>query len=216
MADGTGRPRRRGRPAGRRSEDTRADVLAAARAQFSAAGYERTSLADIARAAGITSRALYHYVDSKPELFAEVTASVLDRLGEEVLRRVLPEADTRARLRALIEVFRALHREDPTLVAFFGVVVLEARWNPDVRAGLGERLGDDAGVTAVLNRSIVAVGLEGGDIAPDVDPAGAVALIEAVGAGITLLAGADGAAYEATLDVLDRLVAGTLFVVPPG
>jgi AcrR family transcriptional regulator len=212
-ADGPGNPRRRGRPAGRKGEDTRAAVLAAARAQFSATGYERTSLADIARAAGLTSRALYHYVDSKPELFAEVTAAVLDRLGEEVLRHVLPQADTRSRLRALVDVFRSLHREDPTLVGFFGLVILEARWNPEVRDRLRDR---DGVVPVALNRSIVEVGLADGDLAADVDPDGAVALIESVGAGMTLLAGAGTETFEATLAVLDRLVDGTLFTTPPG
>jgi AcrR family transcriptional regulator len=186
-------------------------VLDAARARFSANGYERTSLADIARAAGITSRALYHYVDSKPDLFAEVMASTLDRMGDEVLRRVLPESDTRARLRALVEVFRVLHHEDPTLVAFFGVVVLEARWNPEVRA----RLGDDGGVPTMINRSIVAVGLERGEIAPDVDPDGVVGLLEAVGAGITLLVGRIDDAFDGMLDALERMVDGTLFLDPP-
>jgi AcrR family transcriptional regulator len=209
--EGTGLPRRRGRPAGRRGEDTRAAILAAARTQFSATGYERASLADIADAAGLTPRALYHYVDSKPELFAEVTTAVLDRLGEEVLRHVLPQGDTRARLKALVDVFRGLHREDPTLVGFFAVVILEARWNPELRA----QLGDDGGVPAVLNRSIVEVGLADGEIAADVDPDGAVALIEAVGTGITLLAGADAETFDATLAVLDRLLDGTLFAAPP-
>ncbi|HLM65227.1 MAG TPA: TetR family transcriptional regulator [Acidimicrobiales bacterium] len=209
-AEGAGRARR-GRPPGRRSDDTRARVLDAARARFSATGYERTSLADIARAAGITSRALYHYVDSKPDLFAEVTTATLARMGDEVMRRVLPLADTRSRLRALVDVLRSLHAEDPTLVAFFGVVVLQARWNPEVR----ERLGDDGGVPSALIRSIVSVGLEAGDVAGDVDPAGAVALIEAVGAGITLLAGGGGAdAFDAALDVLGRLIEGTLLDPP--
>lgn len=210
-AEGTGRTRRRGRPAGQRSEDTRARVLAAARTRFSATGYERTSLADIAQAAGITPRALYHYVASKPELFAEVMMATLDRMGEEVLRRVLPQADTRARLRALVDVFRTLHDEDPALVAFFGVVVVEARSNPAVRA----RLGDDGGVPAAITRSIVTVGLDDGDLAADVDPDGAVALIEAIGVGITLLAGADDPEFVAALDVLERFIDGTLFAPPP-
>lgn len=209
--EGQGRPRRRGRPAGSRSEDTRARILEAARARFAVSGYDGTSLADIAHAAGITPRALYHYVDSKPELFAQVTEAVLRRLGDEVLRRVLPETDTRSRLRGLVDVFRALHREDPTLVAFFGVVMLESRWNPEVQA----QPAGDGGVALALNRSIVALGLQAEEIAADVDPEGAVALIEAIGAGLTLLAGAGSGAYEAALAVLDRLIAGTLFPEAP-
>jgi AcrR family transcriptional regulator len=214
--EGAGRPRRRGRPAGRRSEDTRARILDAARTEFARSGYERASLGDIARAAGITSRALYHYVDSKPQLFAAVTDAVLARLGDEVLRRVLPETTTQARLRALVDVFRQLYREDPSLVAFFGVVRLESRWNAEVSEALGADGAKDGSVPVALNRSIVRLALEAGEVPADVDPSGAVALIESIGAGICLLAGDDAAAYEGALAVLDRLIDGTLFTTPPG
>ena len=58
-------------PPGQRSEETRERILRAARRRFSHAGYARTSLGDIAREAGLTPRAIYHYVDSKPELFTQ-------------------------------------------------------------------------------------------------------------------------------------------------
>jgi hypothetical protein len=68
----------------------------------------------------------------------------------------------------------------------------------------------------------VALALEAGEVSPDVDPEGAVALIEAIGAGLTLLAGAAGrdgegeGAFDSALDVLDRLLAGTLFAEAGG
>jgi AcrR family transcriptional regulator len=67
---GDAAPRRRGRPPDRRSEETLARILRAARECFSRAGYAQTSMADIAHAAGVTPRAIYHYADSKPRLFA--------------------------------------------------------------------------------------------------------------------------------------------------
>jgi AcrR family transcriptional regulator len=61
-------PRRRGRrPAG---EDTRGAILAAARAEFAATGYDAVTIRGIARAAGVDARLVHHYFpDGKEEIF---------------------------------------------------------------------------------------------------------------------------------------------------
>jgi len=62
-------PRRRGRrPAG---EDTRAAIMAAARKQFAARGYEAATMRGIARDAGVDPRLVHHYFASKEEVFVE-------------------------------------------------------------------------------------------------------------------------------------------------
>jgi AcrR family transcriptional regulator len=62
-------PRRRGRrPAG---EDTRAAIMAAARKQFAARGYEAATMRGIARDAGVDPRLVHHYFASKEDLFVE-------------------------------------------------------------------------------------------------------------------------------------------------
>ena len=62
------RPARGARPAGAR---TREEILEAAVRQFTANGYERTSVRGIARAAGVDPALVRHYFDSKVELFVE-------------------------------------------------------------------------------------------------------------------------------------------------
>ena len=66
--------------AGRRpgKRDTRAHILAAARAAFIEGGYERPSLRAIARRAGVDPALIHHYFDGKAGLFAEVM-----RLGRD-------------------------------------------------------------------------------------------------------------------------------------
>lgn len=60
-------PRRRGpRPAG---TDTRVAILQAAREQFAASGYGRTTMRGVAAAAGVDPRLVLHYFGSKRELF---------------------------------------------------------------------------------------------------------------------------------------------------
>ena len=77
--------------------DRRAQVLAAALATFSRYGYRKTSMEDVARAAGISRPGLYFLFDSKPELFRAAVVRALDEdvaaaqrsLGDA--RRPLPD-----------------------------------------------------------------------------------------------------------------------------
>ena len=209
---GDAAPRRRGRPPDRRSEETLARILRAARDRFSRVGYAQTSLADIARAAGVTPRAIYHYADSKPRLFALAAEQAYRRFGDEIVARVLAHEDTAARLRGYVDVFRALYQEDPSLVAFVSRAALEANRTPELRDTLPTWV---AGVLDV-NELVVRDSVDRGELAPGVEPAGAVALLEVFGAGLTLLAGGDrGPEYLAMLDALEHLIDGSLLVTPP-
>ena len=51
------------------AEQTKADILEAALAVFSRAGYEAARLEDIASAAEVTRGAIYHHFDSKAGLY---------------------------------------------------------------------------------------------------------------------------------------------------
>ncbi|MDX2817816.1 TetR family transcriptional regulator [Streptomyces sp. PA03-5A] len=68
--DGTGR-RGRGRPAGSRSgtAETRELILAAARQEFSARGYDKTSIRSIAKSAGVDPALVHHYFGAKEQVF---------------------------------------------------------------------------------------------------------------------------------------------------
>ena len=206
-------PRRRGRPPDRRSEETLAGILRAARDRFSQVGYARTSLADVAEAAGVTPRAIYHYADSKPGLFALAAAQAYQRFTGEIVARVLAHDDTRARLHGYVDVFRALYREDPTIVAFVSRAALEASRTPELQEAMPAAIADGAQINDLVVRDSVLRG----ELAPGIEPAGAVALLEVFGAGLTLLAGGDrDTEYLAMLDALEHLIEGSLLVVPPG
>jgi AcrR family transcriptional regulator len=109
--------RRRGRrPAG---EDTRGIILAAARAEFGAHGYDGTTIRGIARAAGVDARLVHHYFEGKEDVFVtalgfphrpqDIVAGVLagppEQLGERLARAVLGIWDStegRVRIVALL------------------------------------------------------------------------------------------------------------------
>lgn len=54
------------------AEETRRNIVEAAKYLFETEGYGPTSIAAIAEHAGVTKGALFHYFDSKEELFVEV------------------------------------------------------------------------------------------------------------------------------------------------
>src|SRR5438105_2772071 len=92
---------RRGRPAG--SPPNRETILAAAREQFSALGYDAATIRGIAGAAGVDAALVHHYYGSKGELFAAaldlpmhpalllevVLPGPVEELGERLVRGFL-------------------------------------------------------------------------------------------------------------------------------
>jgi AcrR family transcriptional regulator len=86
----TTRPRGR-RPAGSQTRDA---ILAAARAQFGALGYEHTTLRSVAEEAGVDSRLVLHYFGSKRELFVQSVQLPVE--PEVLLARVFGTRETKA------------------------------------------------------------------------------------------------------------------------
>jgi AcrR family transcriptional regulator len=84
-----GGKRRGRRPVG---EDRRGDILAAARAEFGARGFDGTTIRGVARAAGVDARLVHHYFDGKDALF--VAAFELPARPQQLLDAVLgPDVD---------------------------------------------------------------------------------------------------------------------------
>lgn len=114
------RERRRG--PGRRpgSPDTRGEIVEAARAEFAAQGFDRTSMRAVARAAGVDPALVHHYFESKEDLLfaamdmpfdprvllGPVVEGPRDQLGERLVRAVLQLWDDPQRQRRLLTVVR--------------------------------------------------------------------------------------------------------------
>ena len=95
--------RSRGRPAGGTTGDTRAAILAAARSQFAARGFNGASLRSIASEAGVDASLISHYFGDKSQLMvatmqlpvnpiekiAGVVAGGPDGMAERLLRTFL-------------------------------------------------------------------------------------------------------------------------------
>jgi AcrR family transcriptional regulator len=97
-------------PRARNANQTRADILAAARQRFGSDGYERTTLRAVAADVGIDPALVVRYFGSKQDLFAAAAEFTL-----ELPDLTMVEPDDVAD--ALLPSFFAVWEEDTTFVA---------------------------------------------------------------------------------------------------
>ena len=80
----------------------RAEICRTAAQIIQARGFEATSLADIAKALGLTKSGLYHYTSSKHALLFEIMTFGMDQIDAEVVTPVREIADPAERLYELV------------------------------------------------------------------------------------------------------------------
>jgi TetR/AcrR family acrAB operon transcriptional repressor len=130
--------------------ETRASILDAAEQVFFEKGVSRTSLADIAQAAGVTRGAIYWHFANKGDLFNEMFDRVLLPLDELKAASINPEeADPLGRLIDICTVCLRDTAADPRRRRVFDILFLKcefveemgpvmARYQSNMREGLGK------------------------------------------------------------------------------
>jgi AcrR family transcriptional regulator len=151
-----------GRIAGATAAGTRERLLLAAADAFAERGYEGTRVADIARAAGVSSGAMYAHFASK----ADLLVSALKAHGRRQLADLLAADPDRSVTEMLLVTGRGLpHCRDAR-----GYLIVEAlaaaRRDPGVAAAMREYVGADAGWLAGL----MSVAQADGEIDPALSP----------------------------------------------
>jgi AcrR family transcriptional regulator len=103
----------RGKPKGDKRERTRAALLEAARALVRERGYERTTIEEVARRAGMTTGAIYGNFKDRDELFIALG----QKYWAPVVPRVAPGATFAEAMRALATAtIAAVHDRTPVAV----------------------------------------------------------------------------------------------------
>jgi AcrR family transcriptional regulator len=159
---------------GRRSAETRAKLLAAARTLFARDGYHAVRPQDIAREAGVAQGTFYQYFDDKLACFLAFTQTVGAELGEATEVAVRKANTFEEKVLASIAATYAYAREHPrelmTAMADSRVLVAEGAQSPGETlldrwaAYWGEllRLGQEEGlVRKDLDRSLTGAAVLG-------------------------------------------------------
>src|SRR4051794_25021287 len=131
--------RRLGRPPASNSTETRQRILDAARETFAELGWDVTTNKDIATKAGITSGALYHYFDSKLDIYlavhmqAQITVDTRFDVAMETSDTFLGQLD------AVLDAAHELNTRDPSLARFVASARVDLGRHADLRRKVGQR-----------------------------------------------------------------------------
>jgi AcrR family transcriptional regulator len=133
----------RGRPPAADSARRRHDILVAARRRFAAQGYAATALSAIAKDAGITLAALYHYYDDKAALYEAVFDVSLDLLWNRIEDAAARSGRLGGRLVSLVDTIERtasqLDDETRSTQMFLTTVPLDATRHAELRHLLDKR-----------------------------------------------------------------------------
>src|SRR6202161_4540303 len=135
-----------GRIAGATAAETRERLLRGAADVFAQRGDDGARGADIARAAGVSSGAMYAHFASK----AELLVGALRAHGQRELADMLAADPDRSVTDMLLVTGRGVVRRRPAGCYLIVEALAAARRDPDVAAAMREYLGDDAGWMAGL------------------------------------------------------------------
>ncbi len=130
-----------------------ANIADAALRLFGEKGYHSTSIAQIAREAGVSKGLLYNYFESKEALLHFIILHAVE-VGEALLEQSLAEQDDpQAQLRAFTEGTLALLQEDPVFWRLLTALTFQQDILEGIMPQLMEKQGDAmAKIIAVFER----------------------------------------------------------------
>lgn len=202
--------RKVGRPRDGDSAETRRQLLQAARVRFARDGFRATTNRLIADDVGITPGAIYHYVSSKAELYADVYCDTIDEVYTEFERAAAGHDTLFDQYNAVLQRGAELQDDDPSITGFIVAVSLETQRHPDLLALLTPQRGRHMHFFTDL----VAAAGERGELAADIDRQALADLLGAVLTGLARMAASAGDTnrYSAAVGVLSRFLDGSLLV----
>jgi len=155
--------KRRGRPPASDSADTRRAILDNARRLFAEGGYAAVTNKDLAEAAGLTTGALYHYVDSKLDLYVMVDIDSQTFIYDRFRAAVAGLTTFLGMFDSVLDAAADMHEEDPSLTRFVGTVRTDIGYHPEI----AERLASQAHEREEFFFGLVDIGIATGEIGPD-------------------------------------------------
>ncbi len=198
-------PRKLGRPLASNSVETRQRILDVARRTFADVGWEVTTNKAVAEKADVTSAAIYHYFDSKLEMYRAVHDDAQEKVSAEFGAAAATSDTFVGQFEAILERAYEMNSRDPSLARFLASSRVDMSRHPDLRAAMRRWAGDE--VVSVL----VKTGLATGEI-PPARKKQVSALVRAILVGLNDAVSDDLAQQRAAIDGVRGLLEGRLFV----
>lgn len=124
--------RKLGRPSGCEGVDTRNRLLIEARRSFATEGFDATTNKSLAKSAGITTAAIYHYFPSKVEMYLAVFMDVQSLVCRTIEDSVSGDREIVENISSMVDALAALTKREPAVVAFVLSVSAEAHRHPEL------------------------------------------------------------------------------------
>ncbi len=202
-------PRRRGRPPATDSADTRRAIIDNARRQFADRGYGAVTNRSLAEAAGITTGALYHYFESKLDLYVAVHLDMQRRVYGRFVEAVEASDTFLGKFEGMLEAAHRMNVEDHTLALFVGTVRNDMRRFPEI----AERLARADAARDEFFVAVVDAGVATGEVRPH-DRERMVEFIRIMLIGLTEGASETTAQHRCAIDAIQALLRGDLLRSP--
>jgi AcrR family transcriptional regulator len=203
------KPPRLGRPPDSSSVDTRDRIVEIAIHAYADLGYQTTTNKYIAGKAGITTGALYHYFDSKVEMYR----AAYEYVQTEIYGRLVPAIDGVVgfvpRLEAVLEAAHILNRDEPWLARFIGAARVDMARDDELRTALGRARGQGYAFFDVL--------VDDGIAAGELDTSQrdlVISYIRIITIGLTDGASGDTKQHRVAVDAVRMAIEGRLFSAP--
>ena len=202
------KPARLGRPPASSSAETRNRILTVAQASFAELGYGVTTNKFVATKAGITTGALYHYFDSKLDIYRAVYEHVQDTVNDRLAASMVGKVTFIDKFEALLETAHEMNRDDPSLALFLGSSRVDIARHDELRDAI-EGPGEGRSFAAMLVATAVRTG--------EIDKAGRDqlrAFLRTVLVGLVDALSSDINDHRVAVDAIKAVVRGQL-VKPP-
>ena len=203
------RARKLGRPPASSSAETRERILGVARVSFAEQGYGVTTNKYVATKAGITTGALYHYFDSKLDIYLAVNEHVQRHVYARFRSAIDAHGTFLAQFEAILQAAYELNLEDPSLARFIGAARIDIARHDELRQRMAVLPGEG---TSVLNR-LLANGVATGEIRVE-DRRRVGAFIRTVFVGLVDAVSDDTEDHAAAIEAIRSLLHGRLLEAP--
>lgn len=202
--------RKLGRPPATSSVETRQRILDVARRLFAELGWGVTTNKQVADEAGVTSAAIYHYFDSKLDMFLAVYDDAQALITSRFLEATDPYETFAAQFAAVLETAHEMNGDDPSLARFLGSARVDATRHPEISKGIARRRHAGNEIVARL----VETGITTGEIEIG-RRAEVTAFLRSALTGLNDAVSSDQDLHRTAVDAFLLLLDGRLFEPPP-
>lgn len=121
-----------GRPAGTTSEETKRQILDAARQSFAQNGYAGASNKDIAERAGLTAASISYHFGTKHDLFLAVHQDIQDDAFSRCQTAARSETTMRHAIIAIVDTLGKFQSRPADILRFNAIARIEAARHPEI------------------------------------------------------------------------------------